>query len=125
MTVSKEPEAADAHEATRQDMQKEAANEFLGGNRRLTLFVAVSVVPPSEGNAAHIERYDTVVRDGDLASVTAEVTKHLSGSAERRLGIDDPVLAKQSAQKCGEALGLGQMLERAAEIQSTPAKGLP
>ena len=72
-----------------------------------------------------IERYDTVVRDGDSVRVTAEVAKDLSRSAEGWLGIDDPVFAKQSAQECGESLGLGHVLERAAEIQWMTAKGLP
>jgi len=46
-------------------------------------------------------------------------------SAERRLGVDDPVLAKQGAQECGEALRLVQMLEWATEIELASAKGSP
>ena len=61
MAVREESEAADAHEAARQYMQKESANELLGRNCHLTLFVAASVITPSEGDAFSIERQQTMV----------------------------------------------------------------
>ena len=61
MAVGKEPKGADAHEAARQHMQKESANELLCGNCHLTLFIAVSVITPSECDVFSIERQQTMV----------------------------------------------------------------
>ena len=40
--------------------------------------------------------------------VTAEVAQHLQRAAEGRLGVDNPVLAAQTAYQFGELLGLAE-----------------
>jgi hypothetical protein len=49
-----------------------------------------------------------VIADRDWVGVAPEVSKNGPGSAERRLGIDDPVLVKQRVDKCLQSLRLGQ-----------------
>ena len=84
----------DADETLRQYVEQKSANELVGGNRHCLLFVAVSVIPPTECDVAAIEGEQSVIGDGDAVSVAPEVTQHLFRTAEWRLGIDDPVLTE-------------------------------
>jgi hypothetical protein len=43
-----------------------------------------------------------MVGDGDAMSVTGQIVKDMFRSAERWLGIDDPVLLKERAQESSE-----------------------
>ena len=45
-----------------------------------------------------------MVGDGDAMGIASQIMQHMFGSAEGRLGIDDPVLAIERAQEDGEAL---------------------
>ena len=49
-----------------------------------------------------------MVGDGHAVGVTAEVTEHLPGPAESRLGIDHPILPVEAAQQLAELLLIGQ-----------------
>src|SRR3954447_26079073 len=49
-----------------------------------------------------------MIRDGNAVSVAAEIAQHLQRSAEGRLGVDDPVLAAQTAYQLGKLLGLAE-----------------
>ena len=51
-----------------------------------------------------MERYETVVADGDAVGVTAEVVQGLVGRAKGRFGIDDPVLREERVQEARKTL---------------------
>jgi len=57
----------------------------------------VGVILPPERNPIILKSNEAVIRDGHAMGVAAEVTDNVLGSAERRFGIDHPVLAKQSS----------------------------
>jgi hypothetical protein len=70
--MSEQTVVADAMEAARQNMDQEAADELVGGERHdlpsLTTFGAV--VLPLEGDAIVIERDEAAVGDGNAVDVT-------------------------------------------------------
>ena len=82
----------DADKAAGQDVKQEAAQELMGGNGHDLLLAAVSVVSPTEGDAIVFEVQETMVGDGDAVGVAGQVLENVFRSAERRLGIDDPIL---------------------------------
>ena len=77
-------------------MKQEAAQELIDRQAHHALPVAVRGVPPPECDIAIGEGKQPVVRDGDAMRVGAKVTQNVLRTTERRLGIDDPVLAEQS-----------------------------
>ena len=75
-------------------MEQEAAQEFVDGQSHESLLVAVSRVSPSEGDVALGESHQPAVGDGDAMGVGAKIAQYMFRAAERRLGIDDPVVAE-------------------------------
>src|SRR6266851_4484766 len=88
-------EVADTGEASGQHMEEEAAQELLRREGHGALLAAVRVVLPAEGDPGVGDREQAMVGDGDTMGVTREIVQHMLGSAEGRLGIDDPVLLEQ------------------------------
>lgn len=107
----------DADKPFGQDVKKKAAHELVCGKGHDSRLVAACIVPPTKRDVAAIEGNETVVRDGDTMGVAPEVTDHLLGAAEGGLGIDDPVLAKESPEKRRDALWLFQVLDRSGANQ--------
>ena len=95
---------ADAHEASGQHVQKEAAQELGGRERHLALLAAVGVILPAEGDALLVEGQQAMIGNGHAMGVAAEIAQHLHGAAEGGLGIDDPVVAVQAAEEFCELL---------------------
>ena len=93
--VGEEAEVADAHEAARQQVQQEAAQELIDRQSHEPLLVAVGGVAPAEGDVAVGESNQPAVGDGDAMGVGAEIAQHMFRSAERPFGVDDPVVAEQ------------------------------
>ena len=83
-------------------MEQEAAQELLDIQSHEPLLVAVGRITPAEGDVAFGECDQPGVRDGDAMSVGAEIAQHMFGTAERRLGVDDPVVAEQHPQPGSE-----------------------
>ena len=100
--VSEEAEVADAHEAARQQVQQEAAQELFDRQSHEPLLVAVSGVAPAKSDVALGESNQPAVGDGDAMSVGAEIAQHMFWPAERPLGVDDPVVTEQYSQPGGE-----------------------
>ena len=115
--IGQDSEVPDTHEALGQDVKQKPAHELVRGKGHDSCFVAARIVPPTKRDGASVEGNETVVGDGDTVSVAPEVTDHLLRPAEGGLGIDDPVLAKQRAEKRREALGLFEMLDRSCADQ--------
>jgi hypothetical protein len=72
-------------------------------------------VLPKEGDALLVERYETMVGDGDAVSVAGQIVENVFRSTEGSLGIDDPLLSEELAQEPAEALRSGKLLERAVK----------
>src|SRR5260370_28505861 len=87
-------------------MQQEAPQEFVGGERHLSLFVAMRVILPSERDFAIGYVQQPVVRDRDTVRIACQVVQYMLRSTERRLGVDYPVLTEQRPEK-GAKCSLG------------------
>jgi len=58
-----------------------------------------------------------MVGDGDAVGVAGQVVEDVFGPAERRLGIDDPVLREELSQESLEGFRGCKFLERAMKLQ--------
>ena len=72
------------------------------------MLAALGVILPAKGDAFMVEGQQAMIGNGHAMGVTAEVAQHLHGSAEGGLGIDDPVVAVQTADEFCELLGIGE-----------------
>jgi len=75
----------DAMEASRQDVDQEAADELAGGQCHDLLALATigAIVLPSEGDAVVADCDQPAVGDGDAVSVARQIGEQRFGSAER------------------------------------------
>src|SRR5258708_15695749 len=121
--VGEEAEVADADGAAWQQVEEEAAQELVDGQSQQTLLVGVCGVSPAEGDVALLKGDESAVGDGDAMGVSAEIAQRVFRSAEGRLGIDDPVVAEQRPEPCGEALWLRQRCKVAAEREPILVEG--
>ena len=108
LAVSEEAEVADAHKAAGQQVKQEAAQELFDGQGHEPLLVAVSGVAPTEGDMAVGKSNQPAVGDGDAMSVSAEIAQHMFWPAERRFGVDNPVVTEQYPQPRGEGARFGE-----------------
>jgi hypothetical protein len=53
----------------------------------------------------------------------AEISQGLLGARDRTLGVNDPVVAEESAQPCSKRTGLSQVQEAAVEVEIICIKG--
>ena len=95
--IGQESEGTDADKAAGENMQQETSQKLFRGQGHLSLLVPVRIILPAEGNLVLFEGHKPVVGDGDAVSVAGEITQHMMRAAERRLGIDDPVLTEQGS----------------------------
>ena len=68
--VGEEAEVADAHEAAREQVEEETAQELIDGQGHEPLLVGVSGISPAEGDVAVGEGNESVVGDGDLPAAS-------------------------------------------------------
>ena len=108
---------ADAAELVREDVEQEAANELVDGERHCLGFVADAVILPAETDTTVLAGEETAVGDGDAMGIAAEIVEHLLGSAERAFGVDDPGDAAQRGEVAGEGGRFGECGEVAEEVQ--------
>lgn len=78
----------------------------------------MTVIAPAEGHAGLVSADETTVGDGDPVCVAAEIGEDILGRSERRLGIDDPVLAQHLADLSGEGICVVKPAQLARESQS-------
>ena len=55
----------------------------------------MGIILPAETNLVMLEGHQAMVGDGHARGVAGEITEPMMGTAERWLGVDDPVLTKQ------------------------------
>jgi hypothetical protein len=90
---------ADADQALGQNMDQEAAQELLCGDRHDLLSAAVRIVFPEKRDPIIPERNRSMVGDGDAVRLTSEIVQNMLGTAEGWLGMDDPVLVEALSEK--------------------------
>ena len=85
----------------RQDVDEEAADELVGGERHDLVAVAAldAVVLPLEGDAVVVERDQAAVGDGDAVGVARQIGQHRLGPAERALGSRRPIRLLRSGAR--------------------------
>jgi len=66
------------------------------------VLAAMGIVWPAEGDAIILEGHEAMVGDGDAMGVAGQVVENLFGTAERWLGVDDPVLLAKLPEKVAE-----------------------
>src|SRR6266568_5056889 len=118
--VREEAVVADAMEAAGQDVDQEAADELVDGERHhLGLVAAVgAVVLPPEGHAGVVEGDEPAVRDGDAVGVERKIGQHRLGTAERSLAVDDPFELAQRCEIGGEGAALVEVGVIGEELQA-------
>ena len=110
LAVGEQAVVADAMEALGQDVDQEAADELVGGQRhRLVSARPVdAVVLVSEGDAALVGLDEAVIRDGDAVGVARQIGEYGLGPAERLLGVDHPLGLAQRLEIGIERSALGE-----------------
>ena len=117
MTVGEKAVVADTHESRGENVEKETPNEFHGAQRHDAFSVALGVILPAEADFSALERLDTLVGDSDSVRVAGEIFEHLGGTAERRLGVDDPLFVSQGLEQALPRLGMGELEELPVEFE--------
>jgi len=76
-------------------VEQEAAQELLRTERHHSLLITVGIILPAESNLVMLESHEAVVGDGYAMGIAGKIAEHMMGTAERWLGVDDPVLTEQ------------------------------
>jgi len=120
--VGEEAEVADADQAGRQHVDKEATDELdrieghgLGAG-------VVGVVFPVEADVAVFHRSKAVVGDGHSVGIASQILEHASWSTEGRLDVNDPFELRGCLAQGLERGRLGQIAKLAGEVKPTFAK---
>jgi hypothetical protein len=121
--VGEKTEVADAHEAAREQVEEEAAQELIDGQSHEPLLVGVSGISPAEGDVAVGEGNESVVGDGDAVGVGTEIAQRMFRPAEGALGVDDPVVAKQESEPGGKGPLGCEWCEVAVELECACMEG--
>ena len=116
---------ADAYEALGQHVQEEAAQELYRVEGHDTLLASVRIVPPEEADVLSVESGEAVIADGHAVGVAAEIAEDMFGTAERRLGIDVPVLVAELLHELFEPRPIAEISRRTTAIEQVFAIELP
>src|SRR5882724_10750915 len=111
-TRREEAEVADLDEARGEDVEEEAADEFVRGETDRAPELR------GEAHAGGVGGEEAVVREADAVGIAAEVAKDLRGAGERALRVDDPVVAVELLFEADEGPWVGELGAGAGEIES-------
>ncbi len=115
--VRQEAVEAYFHEAGRQDVQQEAADE-LGGFENDAIGFVFFAVARGESDLAIGDVFDPVVIDGDAVGIAPEIVQNLGRAAEGALGVDVPALVFfGGVEQAFEGGWFDQWLELSVELQ--------
>jgi len=104
-------------------VEQEAAQELVDRQSQEPLLVGVRGVSPTEGDVALLKGDESAVGDGDAVGVAAEIAQRVLRSAEGWLGIDNPVVAEQGSEPCGEGSWFRQWREVTVELELVLVEG--
>ena len=85
-------------------MDQESPQKLLCGNGHDLLLAAVGIILPSERHSIILEANESMVGDGNAMGIARQIMQNMFWTAEGRLGVDDPVLSEELAQKPAEAM---------------------
>src|SRR5215469_11571508 len=105
--AGQEAVVADAVEALRQNVEQEAANEFVR-TEGLAVGTVAAIVLVAERDPGLVERDEPMVRDGDAVGVSRQIGEHRFRPGEWRLGVDDPSLVAERHQVAEEGMSVAQ-----------------
>lgn len=91
MAVGEEAAKANTLESIWQGVEQEAADECVHLQCHGALALSMPVILPAKTHLAVVGGDEPMVGEGDAMGITAEILKHLPGSAKRGLGIDNPI----------------------------------
>jgi hypothetical protein len=113
-----------AVEALRQDVQQEAPDALLGGERHraIALGTVAATILVAEGHAVFVERDQPAVGDGDPVRVARQIGKHRLWPGKGWLGVDHPVLLSQRCDEAQEGALFARPGVVAEEVE--PARGM-
>src|SRR6266571_8475348 len=80
--VGEKSEVADADQALGQNVDQEAAQELICGDRHDLLLAAVRIVFPAKRDAVILKRNQSMVGDGDAVRIASEIVQNMVGTAE-------------------------------------------
>ena len=90
--MSQKAEVADLGKAARQHVQEKPPDKLFGTNRKYFFFIIVTAVAIAEPeNAGLIDSENPFVGDGHPVGIATKILEYLLRSAERLLGIGDPL----------------------------------
>lgn len=101
---------ANANEAHRDDVKQKASKKLVSGKRHELLRVLRGIVAVAERHLVAAERHDAPVTDRDSVGIARQLRKHLRGTAERRLAIDNPIAVADPAKQWAESRKRGKLL---------------
>ena len=102
---------ADADQTFWQNVDQEAPQELICGNRHDLLLAAVRIVFPEKRDSIILERNQSMVGDGDAVRITGEIVQNMFRTSEGWLGVDHPVFAEEESQERVESAGFSKTLE--------------
>ena len=123
--IGQPAEVANAWKPFRQDVLQEAVQEFLAGQRHGALLVVVCVIFPSEDHLRFVNRENAVVGNGHAVRIASQIMQYVLGSAERWLGVNDPIFLKQGVQECRKGILVGQRQAFSVKRQLLGAESAP
>jgi hypothetical protein len=85
-------------------VDQESPQKLLCGNGHDLLLAAVGIILPSERHSIILEANESMVGDGNAMGIARQIMQNMFWTAEGRLGVDDPVLSEELAQKPAEAM---------------------
>jgi len=94
LPVGEEAEVADPHEAAREQVQEEAAQELVDRQSQKPLLVGMYGVTPAKHDAALLKSNEPAVGNGDAMRVAAEIAQRVFQPTEWGPGVDDPVVTE-------------------------------
>src|SRR6516165_11287072 len=87
----------------------------MGVDLHVAEFAAVGVILPPKDDLPVLQAEQTMVGDRNPMGVSGQIMQHMLWSAEGRLGIHHPILAKQRAQECCEVPFRSESLQAPGE----------
>ena len=124
--TGQQPVVADAMEALRQNVEQEAPDKLVAGERHCAVpgLTVAAVILVAEGHAALVESNEPAVRDGDTMGVAGEIGEHCFRPGEGRLGVDEPILFLERREMRGESVA-GRKCAISPKNASRPAAWAP
>lgn len=109
------------HEPFGQDMQQESPQELCRAERDRPTPTTSGIISDTEGDLAVFALQQASVGDRHPMRVAGEILEHHLRSAERSLGIDDPLFANGALEAMLPGVVLSERSELAVQLQFSPA----